>query len=417
MQTSFTDAQLLDPSIAEVNSILRKCVHCGFCNSTCPTFNLLGDELDGPRGRIYLIKDLLENDKQPSDTVVQHLDRCLSCLSCMSTCPSGVDYMHLIDVGRTHIESRYKRSTTDSLIRALFAYVLPRPKLMKVLLLFAPLLNLFKFILPKSLQQAEKLMVKPIVCRSDDNDGLIEEIKDEVGLLVGCVQSVMGQDINQSTKDVLQRHNVKVHEFNGCCGAIEQHLGKTTTAHTRIKNNLADWQYKNISALLVNASGCGTQLKDYGHLMRHNKDNYLQAEQLSDKTMDISEYLLSQSLNFQVDVSEIRVAYHSPCSMQHGQKIHTQPIELLKQAGFPVKVVPETHLCCGSAGTYNLLQPELSQQLTQRKAKLINALDVDVVATGNLGCILQLQSYIDIPIVHSVSLLNWATGGVKPAQL
>ncbi len=422
MQTDFTETQLLDPTMAQANSILRKCVHCGFCNSTCPTFTLLGDELDSPRGRIYLIKDLLENEHQPTDRIVQHLDRCLSCLSCMSTCPSGVDYGHLMDTGRAYVEAHYRRRPADRLMRALLAYVLPRPLMLRAAVLFAPLLYLCRPLLPPRLRQAERLLRdrrhgQGHVFRRPVFKVQAARSKETVGLLTGCVQSVLGQDINQASMDILQRHGITVHEFTGCCAAIEQHLGKTAAARRRIVRNLARWQQAGISTLLANASGCGTQLKDYDHIMQHDQQHRISAGQLAARTKDISEYLASRQLNFGHATEKLRVGYHNPCSLQHGQRVREEPIALLKQAGFTVSVIAEPHLCCGSAGTYNILQPALSRQLAERKARLIDALAIDVVATANLGCMLQLQSCVDVPVVHVISLLNWATGGSRPAQL
>ncbi|MGI9228310.1 MAG: glycolate oxidase subunit GlcF [Gammaproteobacteria bacterium] len=419
MRTNFTAEQLTRPELAEANDILRKCVHCGFCNSTCPTFKLTGDELDGPRGRIYLMKEFLETQQTPTTDVVRHLDRCLSCLSCMTTCPSGVDYMHLLDTGREHIEQHHKRTMAQTILRNCLAFILPRAKLLRLLLLFAPLLRLLGPCLPPALRQAGKLATSPRPApRQQETQQTEQNYTQEVGLLTGCVQSVMGTDINAATIRLLQRHDVKVHQLTQCCGAIEQHLGKTALARKRIKQNLLQWQDKPLPHLLSNASGCGTQLKDYAHIMQTDPTLADQARTITNTSLDITEYLQTLQLKpTNPDCTGFRVAYHSPCSMQHGQKVHLQPKQLLEQAGFIVTLIPETELCCGSAGTYNLLQPKMAQELALRKAEHINKLDVQAVATGNLGCMLQLQPHINVPIVHTVTLLDWATGGPEALKL
>ena len=416
MKTEFSAKQLARPEIAEADGILRKCVHCGFCNSACPTFKLTGDELDGPRGRIYLIKTLLETPQTPSAAVARHLDRCLSCLSCMSACPSGVDYMHLVDTGRSQIERRHRRAPTQAMLRALLSWILPRPHILRLLLPFTPLLRLLGPFLPTTLRQAGALAAVPSRRRvATPTRRLAKDAgADEIGLLTGCVQSVLGADINAATINLLQRHGVKVHELRQCCGAIEQHLGKTAAARKRVTRNLLQWRDRPWRRLLANASGCGTQLKDYGHVMRDDRQLAPLARAIAADSMDITEYLQTPELKAgNKDCVGIKIAYHSPCSMQHGQQVHLQPKRLLEQAGFQVTLIPETHLCCGSAGTYNILQPKLARQLARRKAEHINKMDIAAVATGNLGCMLQLQPLIRAPIVHTVALLDWACGGAE----
>src|SRR5438034_1045359 len=324
MQTSFTLAQLADPNVAEADRILRSCVHCGFCTATCPTYVLLGDELDSPRGRIYLIKDMLEHDRPASAEVVKHIDRCLSCLACMTTCPSGVHYMHLVDHARAHIENTYARPRIDRLLRALLARVLPNNDLLR-----------------RALAAARRQI-----------DAWTVEIEGE-----------------------------------------------------------------GLDAILVTASGCGTTVKDYGYLLRTDETYAAKALRVSRLAKDISEYLSGLELSSERDLAGLVVAYHSACSLQHGQKITRAPKELLCKFGFVVKDVAEGHLCCGSAGTYNMLQPELARRLRDRKVGNIEKLKPDVIAAGNIGCITQIAAGTVIPVVHTVELVDWATGGPEPEAL
>ena len=421
MRTDFSAAQLANPALEEANDILRKCVRCGFCNATCPTFKLLGDELDGPRGRIYLLKDLLENEATPSKKVVTHIDRCLSCLSCMSTCPSGVNYMHLVDTGRSYIEKKFKRPLQERLFRGLLVAFLPHPRRFRLLFRLARLLAPFRKLLPGRLGHAVGLgspsrpqaMPSPPVTRHDTGPA--------VGLLAGCVQQVMGVEINDASARLLERLGYRVYLLADptCCGAIEHYLGRTELADKRFRQNIATWlrhiDEQRLTALLVNASGCGTMLKDYGHLFRNDPELASAAKKISAATLDIAEFLYDRrTLDRNDEMKNVRVAYQSPCSMQHGQRIDRQPIALLEQAGFTVQQLPEKHLCCGSAGAYNLLQPHLATELGKNKAEHINATKVNVVASGNLGCITHLRRFTGIPIVYTAELLDWATGGPKP---
>ena len=421
MRTEFTATQLANPALGEANDILRKCVHCGFCNATCPTFKLLGDELDGPRGRIYLLKDLLENGATPSKKVVTHIDRCLSCLSCMSTCPSGVNYMHLVDTGRGYIEKKFRRPLPERVFRNLLVSCLPHPKRFRLLVGLARLLAPCRKLLPGRLGQAVRLgasarsraMPSPPVTRHDTGPA--------VGLLAGCVQQVIGDGINNASVRLLERLGYRVHLLAdpACCGAIEHHLGRTDLADKRFRQNIATWirhiDAHGLTALLVNASGCGTMLKDYGHLFRNDPALAPEAGKISAATLDIAEFLFDRhTLDRNDEMKNIRVAYQSPCSMQHGQRIDRQPVALLEQAGFTVQELPEKHLCCGSDGAYNLLQPHLATELGKNKAEYINATKVNVVASGNLGCMTHLRQFTGVPIVHTAELLDWAMGGPKP---
>ena len=421
MRTEFTAAQLADPGLDEANSILRKCVHCGFCNSTCPTFKLLGDELDGPRGRIYLLKNMLEHDETPSGKIVSHIDRCLSCLSCMTTCPSSVNYMHLVDAGRSYIEKKFRRPLRDRLFRRLLAMTLPNPARFRLLLIFSRLLLPIRRLLPGRFQGALKLRTPSARAKLKQNGGTQDLTGKAVGLVAGCVQQVIGRDINSASIRLLERQGWRVHLLSepACCGAVEHHLGKEALAEKRFRRNIADWikyvDEHGLEALIVNASGCGTMLKDYGHLFRNDESLAADAGRISVMTRDIAEFLSDHhDMTNNGDVEQVRVVYQSPCSMQHGQKIDSQPLTLLQQAGFNVKELPEKYMCCGSAGTYNILQPAIAAELGERKAVYIEQADIDVVASGNMACMMHLRQFTDVPFVHTAELLDWATGGPKP---
>ena len=427
MQTSFTLAQLADPDTAESERILRTCVHCGFCNATCPTFALLGDELDGPRGRIYLIKDMLENDRTPGSRTVQHVDRCLSCLSCMTTCPSGVNYMHLVDHARARIEQTYRRPLFERLVRHLLAAFLPRPRRFRLLLRAAALARVARPVLPARLRQMLALVpggatAPPMPARRQvwPAEG---ERRHRVALLPGCVQQVLEPAINEATIRVLVRHGceVVVPGDIACCGALEHHLGRSDGARRAVARNvralMREIEGDGIDAVIVNASGCGTMLKDYGFLLRDDPTLSKDAERVASLARDVSEFLAGLELSFAGPADGLRVTYHNPCSLLHGQKVVAPPQDLLAAAGFALSEPAEGHLCCGSAGTYNMLQPELALKLRARKAENLAQTAPDVVATGNIGCMVQLRPAMEAPVVHTVELLDWATGGRMPDEL
>jgi glycolate oxidase iron-sulfur subunit len=426
MRTQFTLAQLADPEIAEANSILRACVHCGFCTATCPTYVLLGDELDSPRGRIYLIKDMLESGKDASARVVRHIDRCLSCLACMTTCPSGVHYMHLVDSARAHIKKTFKRPLGDRMLRGLLAWVLPRPALFRWSLIGAWLGRPFAALLPGRLggllRMAPKRLAAPSSVDRPQSFPASGTRRGRVALLSGCAQPVLNPAINEATIRLLQRRGIEVviAPGMGCCGALTHHLGDTTDSHKRAAANIRAWtkQIENggLDAIVVNASGCGTTLKDYSFMFRNDPALRDDAARISALTRDISEYLVEIGLGPVARPGTIAVAYHSACSLQHGQKVTAAPVDLLREAGFDVRSVREGHLCCGSAGTYNLLQPELATKLRDRKLANIERTGAAIVAAGNIGCITQLASG-GRPVVHTIELLDWATGGPKPEAL
>ncbi len=450
MQTTFTEAQLRDPAIARSNEILRSCVHCGFCTATCPTYQVLGDELDSPRGRIYLIKDMLENDRPADARTVKHIDRCLSCLACMTTCPSGVHYMHLVDHARAHIEKTYRRPVFERVLRWTLARILPYPGRFRLALLGAKIGRPFARFMPDArlramLEMAPKRV--PPVSRNDDPQLFPAEgeRKRRVALMTGCAQKALNTDINDATIRLLRRLGceVVIARGMGCCGALVHHMGKENESHAAAAKNIRAWMEEargeGLDAIVINTSGCGTTVKDYGHMFRNDplaKD----AAQVSRLARDVSEVLVELLDGLEAGVAAnaakvgiagtdavspegaegagpVRVAYHAACSLQHGQKIKAHPKTLLKAAGFEVVEPADSHLCCGSAGTYNLMQPVISAQLKTRKVRTLEAKAPDIIAAGNIGCMIQIASATHVPVVHTVELLDWATGGPKPPSL
>lgn len=426
MKTEFTAEQLADPRIARANEILRSCVHCGFCTATCPTYQVLGDELDSPRGRIYLIKDMLEKGRAPDAGTVRHIDRCLSCLACMTTCPSGVHYMHLVDQAREYIEERYRRPFGDRALRWILARILPYPTRFRLALLGAKVGRPFAARMPDARLRAMLEMAPrqiPPVSRNDDPQTFAAKgpRRKRVALMTGCAQKALNTDINDATIRLLTRLGceVVVAEGAGCCGALTHHMGKTEESHRTAAKNIRAWTREmdrsGLDAIVINTSGCGTTVKDYGYMFRHEalaED----AARVSAIAMDVSEILMQLGLP-EGTARPMTVAYHAACSLQHGQKIKTYPKDLLKRAGFTVVEPADSHLCCGSAGTYNLMQPEISRQLKTRKVRTLEAKNPDVIAAGNIGCMMQIGSGTGLPVVHTVELLDWATGGPQPPAL
>ena len=428
MQTNFTLAQLADPDIAEADGILRKCVHCGFCTATCPTYVLLGDELDSPRGRIYLIKDMLEDGRPASKKVVTHIDRCLSCLACVTTCPSGVDYMHLVDHARGYIEKTYRRPWLDRRLRDMLARVLPSPRLFRLALLGALVLKPFARLLPGRLGAMAGLAPGRILGASRVDTPQVFPAagarRKRVALLSGCAQQVLAPEINEATVRVLTRLGceVVVARGIGCCGALVHHMGRTEAAHDAAKANIAAWCAEidgaGLDAIVINASGCGTTVKDYGHMLRGDAAWAERAATVSALAKDVSEVLAGLDIAPQAsDAPRPVVAYHDACSLQHGQRVTAEPRQVLRAAGFDLREVAEGHLCCGSAGTYNLMQPALAAGLRERKVANLRATGASVVAAGNIGCITQLAGAARMPVVHTVELVDWATGGPRPRAL
>jgi glycolate oxidase iron-sulfur subunit len=433
MQTNFTPEQLKDPDIAAANQVLRTCVHCGLCTATCPTFVLLGDELDSPRGRIYLIKDMLENERPATEEVVRHIDRCLSCLSCMTTCPSGVHYMHLVDHARSYVELTYRRPRADRVLRNLLGAVLPRPQLFRLALLGAGFAKRLSSFIPGQSTLARRmramLALAPSVVHPPsalDAPGVHPahgERRSRVALLTGCAQTVLAPSINAATIRLLTRMGVEVvvPRHAGCCGSLNHHIGQHDTAMAYARANIAAWhqeiEAEGLDAIIVNASGCGTTIKDYGFMFRTEPEPWrTRAERVAARAVDISEFLARAGYRPIRAAPGLTVAYHAACSLQHGQKVTSEPKLLLRQAGFRVAEPAEPHLCCGSAGTYNMLQPVIATRLRARKLRNLHATRPDLIAAGNIGCITQLSGD-GIPVVHSVELLDWAAGGPAPAGL
>jgi glycolate oxidase iron-sulfur subunit len=430
MQTSFTLAQLADPNVEESEKILRTCVHCGFCTATCPTYVLLGDERDSPRGRIYLIKEMLERDAPATRDVVTHIDRCLSCLSCMTTCPSGVHYMHLVDHARVHIEKTYRRPLFGQALRAVLAAVLPDNRRFRMALILArlarPLAPVMAFLGLKPLAAMLRLAPSRLPAPGVTAGQVFAAEggrKGRVALMTGCVTPVIGPSINDAAIRVLRRHGIEVvlPEGQGCCGGVVHHMGREHDALAAVRRNVDAWIAEadrgGLDAILITASGCGTTVKDYGFMLRTDAAYAAKAKRISALAKDICEYLATLEMRAASDMGGFVTAYHAACSLQHGQKITREPKELLSRTGFVVKDVPEGHLCCGSAGTYNILEDDIAKRLRARKVANIEKVKPDVIAAGNIGCITQIAAGTTIPVVHPVELIDWATGGPQPAAL
>ena len=429
MQTNFTDEQLADSHTRESEAILRSCVHCGFCTATCPTYVLLGDELDSPRGRIYLLKEMLEHDQPATEEVVRHIDRCLSCLACMTTCPSGVHYRHLVDHARDHIEQTYRRPLVDRLMRAFLAYVMPYPRRLRLASLAAlcgrPFAPLFAAIGLQPLAAAIRLA--PTRAPGPFTERGVHPASGprwaRVALLSGCANEALAPSITQATVRLLNRHGVEVviPEGEGCCGSLVHHMGRASAALAQARANIDAWcgelEGQGLDAILITISGCGTTVKDYGFMLRTDEAYAAKAAKVSALARDVSEVVAGLGLGPPAVRPGLTVAYHSACSLQHGQQVHREPKDLLAACGFVVKEVPEAHLCCGSAGTYNILQPEIAGRLRDRKIGNIAKTAPDVIAAGNIGCITQIASGTAIPVVHPVELIDWATGGPVPELL
>lgn len=427
MQTHFSPEQLRDPETARSNEILRSCVHCGFCTATCPTYQVLGDELDSPRGRIYLIKDMLEQGRPADEKTVKHIDRCLSCLSCMTTCPSGVHYMHLVDHARAHIERTYRRPLRDRLLRRLLAAILPHPGRLRLALRAAALGRPLAGLLPDPRLKAMLAMAPRSLPAPGPGDRpqvfpATGPRRARVALLTGCAQRALDPEINAATVRLLTRHGaeVVVAEGIGCCGALTHHMGRTEESHAAAARNIRAWSRERatggLDAIVVNTSGCGTTVKDYGNMFRLTPLAE-EAAAVSGLARDLTEVMAELGLGPATAAPPLRVAYHAACSLQHGQGIRTQPKALLKAAGFEVVEPRDPHLCCGSAGTYNLLQPEIAGELRARKVRTLEEKAPEVIAAGNIGCMMQIGAGTKLPVVHTAQLLDWATGGPAPKGL
>lgn len=426
MQTNFSPEQLRDPATERSNEILRTCVHCGFCTATCPTFKVLGDELDSPRGRIYLIKDMLEKDRPADAETVKHIDRCLGCLSCMTTCPSGVHYGHLVDHARVHIEKTYRRPFMDRWLRRVLAMILPYPGRFRLALRAAKLARPLRNFVPDDRLRAMLDMAPSKVAGASALDmpqthPAIGAKRKRVAMMTGCAQRALDPEINAATIRLLTRLGVEVviPKGEGCCGALVHHMGREDDTHSFAARNIRAWISEmdgdGLDAIVINTSGCGTTVKDYGHIFR-NDTLADEAARVSKAAMDVTEFLSTLDLP-EGKAEPLRVAYHAACSLQHGQKVTLVPKTLLSRAGFEVVSPKDPHLCCGSAGTYNLLQPAIATELKSRKVKTLMETAPDVISAGNIGCMMQIGSAAGVPVLHTVQLLDWAYGGDKPSAL
>ena len=426
MQTSFPPERLADPDTAAAETVIRKCVHCGFCLATCPTYVLLGDELDSPRGRIYLMKQMLEADADPTAQVVKHIDRCLSCLSCMTTCPSGVNYMHLVDHARAYIEDRYRRPWRERLLRSLLAYVLPTPGRFRVALALARLAMPVRPLLARmSAPIGAMLALAPARAapRPAPAPACPVGSKGRIALLQGCAEPVLRPEIRDATARLLHRagYEVVLTAGEACCGALVHHMGRKQDSLAAARRNVDAWTAEieggGLSAIIITASGCGVAVKDYGFMLRADPAYAERAARVSSLAMDVCEFLRGTELPPMAAPRPLTVAYHAACALQHGQQITEAPVRLLEAAGFSVRTPIDAHLCCGSAGTYNILQPGIAAHLGERKVETLQQLNADVIATGNIGCATQIAAHASTPVVHTVELLDWAAGGPAPRRL
>jgi glycolate oxidase iron-sulfur subunit len=435
VQTRFSAEALADPHVRELEGILRSCVHCGLCTATCPTYVTLGDERDSPRGRIYLIKDLLESGRKMTAEDVAPIDHCLSCLACMTTCPSGVDYRRLVDAARPRIDKTYRRAPADAALRAVLVRLLASPGAFRAALRLAALVRIFRPLIrnlpgiglrldamlalaPKSPPRAASIRKTPVVA---------EPVRQGAGrrrmaLLTGCAESVLAPEINAATVRLLNRAGIEVvaPKGEGCCGSLAHHMGAEERALRLARADIDAWsreiEGEGLEAIVITASGCGATIKDYGYMLRDDPAYAAKARVVASVARDVSEVAADLDLEYAAP-RRLSVAYHAACSLQHGQKIVDAPKALLRRAGFDVRSIPEQHLCCGSAGTYNILQPAIAAALRDRKVANIARVKPDVIAAGNIGCIAQIASASPTPVVHTVELLDWASGGPTPAGL
>lgn len=401
MQTNISEQFQTDPIIKDAENILRSCVHCGFCTATCPTYQLLGDELDGPRGRIYLIKQVLEGNTISSKTQL-HLDRCLTCRSCETTCPSSVRYGRLVEIGREIVDKKIPRGNTQKLARFLLRKIVPYPQRFNF---FYRLGLLFRPLLPSTIKQ--KLLV-PIKKKTSRN----KSCKRKMLVLQGCVQSVVTPQTNHAATHILQKLDIDLlaAPTAGCCGAVSHHLSASEEGLNFMRRNIDAWWpfiEQGAETIIVTASGCGTVVKDYAELLRDDPNYAKKAEQISAIAKDISEILQQEDLsNLELNKPNLKVAFHSPCTLQHGQKLAGIVETILSDAGFSLTTVADSHLCCGSAGTYSLLQPKLSQQLLKDKLTALQNGQPDIIATANIGCQMHMASKASLPVKHWLEIID-----------
>ena len=413
MRTNFSPAQLANPHLAAVEENLRSCVHCGICTATCPTYVLLGDERDGPRGRIVMMQQMLEENATPSPETVLHVDRCLSCLACRTACPSSVDYARLVDTARAHIETHYDRPPGDRWLRWLIANVMTRPALVRIGLAFAPLGRWLPGSLGAMARTGSKTrrppgpLAKPVVPAGAKR----------IALMPGCVQKALAPEIDQSVTRILARRGYALVSLDGagCCGSLVHHLGKDAEAKAWAKRAIQAFERAGpFDGVLTTATGCSAYLKDLEHLFAGDPAWAPRAKAFAAKTRDFLDLATPVTA---LPSRSLRVAWQAPCSLQNGLKLADAGKALLQSAGFEVLDIPESHLCCGSAGSYSILQPEIASQLRARKLSNISSVRPDVIATANIGCLHHLSGPDAPPIVHLAELVDWAEGGATPEFL
>ena len=397
MQTNIEHNFLKSENGQLADKILRNCVHCGFCTATCPTYQILGDELDGPRGRIYQIKDMLEGAAVTKDTLL-HLDRCLTCRACETTCPSGVEYGHLLEIGRSEVERRVKRSLAQRILRAVLLSTLPFPNRFNTLLklgqLFRPALpNALKKQIPKKVKLAELSL---------------KIHKRKMLILDGCVQPSLSPEINHATRQVLNALDIELISFSGCCGAINQHLSDEKNALTTIKNNIDRLisQFDNgLEGIVMTASGCGAMFKDYPHLLRNDELYKEKAKLVADKTFDLTQVINTEELKTKLNVTQENIAVHTPCTLQHAQKLPMNIEAIFSSCGYQLSSIKDKHLCCGSAGTYSITQPKLSEQLREQRLRGLMVAQPDLIVTANIGCLHHLNAGSTVPVRHWIEII------------
>lgn len=403
MQTNLSEQAKRLPRAEEAESILRSCVHCGFCNATCPTYQLLGDELDGPRGRIYLIKQVLEGNQVTAKTQ-QHLDRCLTCRNCETTCPSGVDYHNLLDIGRAVVDAAVPRSAGDRMLRESLRLITPRPSLFKALTQVG---QVFRPLLPETLKNKLPREVRPAKARPAVNHAR------RVLMLEGCVQPGLSPNTNAAAARVMDKLGISVTPIQqaGCCGAVDYHLNAQEASLDRARRNIDAWLpaiESGAEAIVQTASGCGAFVKDYGHMLKHDPAYAAKAQRVSALTKDLVEVLRDEPVENLGAASDTRLAFHCPCTLQHAQKLGGAVEAVLSRIGFNLTAVPDSHLCCGSAGTYSLTQPQLSKQLRDNKMNALESGKPEVIVTANIGCQTHLDGAGRTPVRHWIELVEEA---------
>ena len=419
MRTNFSQTRLTEPDIAAAEENLRACVHCGICTATCPTYLLTGDERDGPRGRIVMMQHMLESDAAPTDETVRHVDRCLSCLGCRTACPSSVDYARIADAARAHIEIHYERPQQERIIRAAVAFIMVRPVIVKMLLALARVSAPVSRRLPGFIGRMTR---KAVVSRqgksiNPDATPTAPSGARKIARMPGCVQRAFAPAIDRAAERVLARRGMALVSLRGagCCGALAHHLGRREEAKSFAKRAIEAFERKDAcEAVLITATGCAAHLIDYPHLFADDPAWKTRAEAFAAKVRDFSDLATPAPRPAQ---RAMRVAHHVPCSLQHGLRRPHGGADALRAAGYEVVAIPEGHICCGSAGSYSLLQPDMADRLRARKLAHIAPLEADAIASANIGCLVHLSGPDAPPVIHPAELIDWAEGGPKPVAL